>query len=116
MRSHSPHTRGDLAKQPGKFVVANKLKSLQKNKGTYVRHEAEKSDDTLISSFLIHICDQCPGEDEHAQNEVHALLFCQDYWVCEPRKHLSFLFTTFFCGLFSSPTVFAATGQQPTCL
>ena len=21
------------------------------------------------------ICDQCPGEDEHVQNEVHALLF-----------------------------------------
>ena len=21
------------------------------------------------------VCDQCPGEDEHVQNEVHALLF-----------------------------------------
>ena len=24
-------------------------------------------------------CDQCPGEDKHVQNEVHALLFCQDH-------------------------------------
>ena len=31
-------------------------------------------------------CDQCPGEDEHVQNEVHALLFCQDHRVCELRK------------------------------
>ena len=23
------------------------------------------------------VCDQCPGEDEHVQNEVHALLICQ---------------------------------------
>ena len=23
--------------------------------------------------------DQCPGEDEHVQNEVHALLICQDH-------------------------------------
>jgi len=23
------------------------------------------------------VCDQCPGEDEHVQNEMHALLFCQ---------------------------------------
>ena len=35
------------------------------------------------------ICDQCPGEDEHVQNEVHALLFCQDHRVCELRKLLS---------------------------
>jgi len=41
-------------------------------------------------------CDQCPGEDEHVQNEVHALLFCQDLRVCELRKHFSFLFTPFF--------------------
>ena len=40
-------------------------------------------------------CDQCPGEDKHVQNEVHALLFCQDHWVCELRKHFSFLFTPF---------------------
>ena len=46
---------------------------------------------------------QCPGEDEHVQNELHALLFCQDHRVCELRKHFSFLFTPFF-GLFSSPT------------
>jgi len=59
--------------------------------------------------------DQCPGEDEHVQNEVHALLICQDHRVCELRKHFSFLFTPFFeRGLFSSPTLFAATGQQPT--
>ena len=25
-----------------------------------------------------HICDQCPGEDEHVQNEVHALLFAKN--------------------------------------
>ena len=24
------------------------------------------------------VCDQCPGEDEREQNEVHALLICQD--------------------------------------
>jgi len=23
------------------------------------------------------VCDQCPGEDEHVQNEVHALLFAK---------------------------------------
>ena len=38
------------------------------------------------------ICDQCPGEDEHVQNEVHALLFCQDHRVCELRKHFPLLF------------------------
>ena len=42
------------------------------------------------------VCDQCPGEDEHVQNEVHALLFCQDLRVCELRKHFSFLITPFF--------------------
>ena len=61
------------------------------------------------------VCDQCPGEDEHVQNEVHALLICQDHRVCELRKNFSFLFTPFFKGLFSNPTLFAATGQQPTC-
>ena len=40
-------------------------------------------------------CDQCPGEDEHVQNEVHALLFCQDHRVCELRKLFSFQFTPF---------------------
>jgi len=40
--------------------------------------------------------DQCPGEDEHVQNEVHALSICQDHRVCELRKHFSFLFTPFF--------------------
>jgi len=42
------------------------------------------------------VCDQCPGEDEHDQNEVHAILFCQDHRVCELRKHFPFLFTPFF--------------------
>ena len=41
-------------------------------------------------------CDQCPGEDEHVQNEVHALLFCQDHRVCELRKYFPFLFLPFF--------------------
>jgi len=27
------------------------------------------------------VCDQCPGEHEHIQNEMHALLFCQDHVV-----------------------------------
>jgi len=61
------------------------------------------------------VCDQCSGEDEHVQNEVHALLFCQDLRVCELRKHFSFLSTPFFEDFFSSPTLFAATNQQPTC-
>ena len=42
------------------------------------------------------VCDQCPGEDEHVQNEAHALLTCQDLRVCELRKHLSFLFPPYF--------------------
>jgi len=41
------------------------------------------------------VCDQCPGEVEHVQNEVHALLICQDHQVCELRKLFSFLFTPF---------------------
>ena len=41
------------------------------------------------------VCDQCPGEDEHVQNEVDALLFCLDHRVCELKKHFSFLFTPF---------------------
>ena len=41
------------------------------------------------------VCDQCPGEDEHVQNEVHALLFCQDHRVSELMKHFPFLFTPF---------------------
>jgi len=32
----------------------------------------------------------------NVQNEVHALLFCQDHRACELRKHVSFLFTPFF--------------------
>jgi hypothetical protein len=63
------------------------------------------------------VCDQCPGEDEHVQNEVHALLYCRDHRVNELRKHQDiFPFCIrLFSGLFSSPTLFAATGQQPTC-
>ena len=41
------------------------------------------------------VCDQCPGEDEHVQNEVHDLLFCQDHRVFELRKHFPFLVTPF---------------------
>ena len=51
------------------------------------------------------VCDQCPGEDEHVQNEVHALLICQDHRVCELRKHFSFLFSPFF-GDFSAAQPF----------
>jgi hypothetical protein len=39
------------------------------------------------------VCDQCPSEDEHVQNEVHALLICR---VCKLRKLFSFLLTPFF--------------------
>ena len=60
------------------------------------------------------VCDQCPGEDEHVQNEVHALLICLDHRVCELRKHFSFCLHLFL-RTFSSPTLFAATGQQLTC-
>ena len=62
------------------------------------------------------VCDQCPGEDEHVQNKVHALLFCQDHRVCELRKQFSFLLTPFFedCSA-AQPFLFVATGQQPTC-
>jgi hypothetical protein len=42
------------------------------------------------------VCDQCPGEDEHVKNEVHALCFCQDHRVCELRKYFSFLISPFF--------------------
>jgi hypothetical protein len=41
------------------------------------------------------VCDQCPGEDEHVQNEVHALRICQEHRVSELRKHFSFLLTLF---------------------
>ena len=61
------------------------------------------------------ICDQYPGKDEHIQNEVHALLFCQDHRVCELRKQFSFLFTPIFETISAAQaTLFAATGQQPT--
>ena len=57
------------------------------------------------------VCDQCPGEDEHVQNEVHALLFCQDHQVYELRKYFSFLLHH-FRRLFSSPTLFCC--NRPT--
>jgi len=41
------------------------------------------------------VCDHCPGEDEYVQNEVHALLICQDHRVCELRKHFPFCFHLF---------------------
>ena len=49
-----------------------------------------------LGPIMFQWCDQCPGEDEHVQNEVHALLICQDHRVCELRKHFSFLFSPFF--------------------
>jgi len=49
------------------------------------------------------VCDQCPGEDEHVQNEVHAFLFCQDHRVCELRKHFCFLSTFFFEDFSAAP-------------
>ena len=52
------------------------------------------------------VCDQCPGEDEHVQNEVHALLICQDHRVCELRKHFSFLFIHLFLRTFQQPNPF----------
>jgi hypothetical protein len=57
-----------------------------------------KTDATAWLEGGFRICDQCPGgdEDEHVQNEVQALLFCQDHRVCELRKYFSFLFTPFF--------------------
>jgi len=36
------------------------------------------------------VCDQCPGEDEHVQNEVHYLFSCQDHRVCELRNFSPF--------------------------
>ena len=35
------------------------------------------------------VCDQYPGEDEHVQNEVHALLICQDHRVYLGFYHAS---------------------------
>ena len=60
------------------------------------------------------VCDQCPDEVELHQNEEHTIWFCQDYWVCELRKIPPFWLHPFW-GPFSSPTLFAALGQQPTC-
>ena len=60
------------------------------------------------------VCDQCPGEDKHVQNEVHALLFCQDHRVRELRKHFSFLFTPLYSCVTPYPLhLFLRTFQQP---
>jgi len=61
------------------------------------------------------VCDQDRGMLNMFRTKcMTALLFCQDHRVCELRKHFSFLFTPFL-RIFSSQTLFAATGQQPTC-
>jgi hypothetical protein len=39
---------------------------------------------------------EAPLASWSVQNEVHALLFCQDHRVCELRKHFPFLFLPFF--------------------
>jgi len=63
------------------------------------------------------VCDQCPGEDEHVQNEVHALLFCQDHRVYELRKHFPYLFTPFLRTFQQpkQPFLLQQPGQQLTC-
>jgi hypothetical protein len=50
----------------------------------------------------------------HVQNKVHALLSCQDHRVCELRKHFSFCLHQ-ISRASQQLTLFAATGQQPTC-
>ena len=60
------------------------------------------------------VCDHCPDEDEHVQNEVHTLLICQDHRVCELRKHFSFLFTPFL-RTFQQPNPFCCNRSTPTC-
>jgi hypothetical protein len=52
------------------------------------------------------VCDRYPGEDEHVQDEVHALLFCQDHQVCELRKHFFLFVYTFFLRTFQQPNPF----------
>ena len=38
------------------------------------------------------VCDQCPGEDEHVQNKVHALLFCQDlFYFAKTNSMIEFV-------------------------
>jgi hypothetical protein len=39
---------------------------------------------------------QCLGEEEHVQNEVHAVLFCQDHQDRELRKYFSIFLTPVF--------------------
>ena len=69
------------------------------------------------------ICDQCPGEDEHVPNEVHALLFCQNHRVCELRNNFSFCLHLFlrnfqqpnpFCCNRSTTNLFMILTQQST--
>jgi hypothetical protein len=51
------------------------------------------------------VCDHCPDEDEHVQNEVHTLLICQDHRVCELRKHFPFCLRLFLRN-FQQPNTF----------
>jgi hypothetical protein len=57
---------------------------------------------------------QCPGEDEHVQNEVQALLSCQDHRGFELR----ILPASTICEDFSTawPCLLLQAGQWPTCL
>ena len=62
------------------------------------------------------VCDQCPGKNENVQNKVHALLSCQDHWVCELRIHFSFLFRPNFEGFSAAHPICcnrSSTNNQP---
>ena len=41
-----------------------------------------------MKAFLAYVTSVLESEDEYAQNEVHAILFCQN---CELRKYYSYL-------------------------
>ena len=60
------------------------------------------------------ICNQCPGEDEHVQNEVHALLFCQDHRVCELWKHSSSFSLHLILRTFQQPVMTSSCISQST--
>jgi len=57
------------------------------------------------------VCDQCPGEDEHVQNEVQAFKLPRPP-SCELRKHLSFLFTFFEDFLAAQPFLLQQVNNQ----
>ena len=42
------------------------------------------------------VCDQCPGEDEHVQNEVHALFILPKPSDSRAEETISFLSAPFF--------------------